>query len=160
MEDDDVVAATVAVFGRTAPTYDSVIRFFATFGRRLVELAGVAEGDAVLDVACRRGASLLPAAERTGPTGRVLGIDLSEEMLGALGTDLEAAGVGHAELRRMDARALELPEQSFDVVLCGFLVHIVPAPQQALDCFRRALRVGGGIELHQRARFAFGRRVA
>jgi O-methyltransferase/aklanonic acid methyltransferase len=147
VEDDDVVAAAVAVFGRTAPTYDTVIPFFATFGRRLVEMAGVAKDDAVLDVACGRGASLLPAAERTGPTGRVLGVDLSEEMLGALGADLEGSGLDHAHVRRMDARALDVPEQSFDVVLCGFLLHMVPAPQQALRGFWRVLRVGGRCAL-------------
>ena len=143
MDDDERVAATAAVFGRTAPTYDSVIPFFTTFGRRLVEIAGVAGGESVLDVACGRGASLIPAAERTGPTGRVLGVDLAEEMLAALGADLERAGLAHAEVRRMDARALDLPDQAFDAVLCGFTLHLVPDPHLVLTGFRRVLRVGG-----------------
>lgn len=62
----DEAHAIAAVFGRAAAAYDSVIPFFARFGERLVERAGIQPGDRVLDVGCGRGAALFPAAERTG----------------------------------------------------------------------------------------------
>ena len=68
----DTKAWLAGVFDRAAPTYDKVAgAYHDHFGERLVELAGVRPGDAVLDVACGRGAVLVPAAARVGPTGRV-----------------------------------------------------------------------------------------
>ena len=68
------------VFGRAAPIYDRIgPRFFAHFGRRLVELAEVPSGARVLDVATGRGAALFAAAEAVGRHGHVTGIDLSEQ---------------------------------------------------------------------------------
>lgn len=137
--------AIAGVFSRAAPTYDTVIPFFAQFGARLVEVAALRTGEAVLDVGCGRGATLLPAAERVGPNGRVLGVDLSEEMLGLLTRELEERGVANASVRRMDAQALEVPDQSFDVVLSSFVVHLLPHPEAAVGELWRALRPGGRV---------------
>ena len=63
------------------PTTRSPGAYHDHFGERLVELAGVGPGDAVLDVACGRGAVLVPAATRVGPVGRVVGVDLSPVMV-------------------------------------------------------------------------------
>ena len=70
----DPKAWLAGVFDRAAPTYDRVgDAYHDYFGERLVDRAGVAEGDAVLDVACGRGAALLPAAKRVGAGGRAAG---------------------------------------------------------------------------------------
>ncbi len=62
----DTKAWLAGVFDRAAPTYDKVAgAYHDHFGERLVELAGVRPGDAVLDVACGRGAVLVPAAARS-----------------------------------------------------------------------------------------------
>ena len=66
----DAKAWLAGVFDRAAPTYDKVAgAYHDHFGERLVELTGVRPGDAVLDVACGRGAVLVPAAARVGPPG-------------------------------------------------------------------------------------------
>src|SRR5438105_14854096 len=73
---------TAALYSRAAPTYGEIDGLpFAHAGRRLVELAGVGPGDRVLDIGAGRGAVLLPAAERIGPTGFVLGLDFSKAMV-------------------------------------------------------------------------------
>jgi len=135
--------ALAAVFGRAAPTYDSVIPFFATFGRRLVDLAAPAPGERVLDVACGRGASLFPAAERVGSGGEVVGVDLAPEMTSALRADIAERGVANARVELMDAQCLSLQDSSFDVVLCGFSLWLLPRPHAAASEFRRVLRPGG-----------------
>ena len=132
-----------AVFGRAAATYDTVLPFFGEFGARLVELAGLRRGESVLDVGCGRGATLLPAAERVGPEGTVLGVDLAEEMVTLLGADIAARGLSGASVRQMDVQALEVDSGSFDVVLCSFVLHLLPDPAQAAGAMVRALRVGG-----------------
>jgi SAM-dependent methyltransferase len=122
--------ATAEVFGRAAATYDSVIPFFRTFAADLVDAASIVPGERVLDLACGRGAGL-DAARAKG--AQVLGVDLSAEMVAELG---DAARV-------MDAEALDLPDESFDVVLCSFGVFFFPDPRRALQEALRVLVPGG-----------------
>ena len=134
------------VFDRAAATYDRVgPRFFGHFGQRLTELAQIAPGQRVLDVAAGRGAVLFPAAERVGISGRVVGIDFSEEMVRA--TAAEIAHWPQAEMRRMDAEHLEFPDATFDRVLCGFALWFFPNPHAALLEVLRVLRPGGSVTL-------------
>ena len=136
-----------AVFGRAAHVYDTVIPFFATFGARLVELADLRVGESVLDVGSGRGATLLPAAERVGPTGRVVGVDLSDGMVALLGRDLERLGFTNAAVLRMNAESLELEPESFDVALSSFVLHLLPHPEAAAEGVRRAIRPGGRVAM-------------
>jgi ubiquinone/menaquinone biosynthesis C-methylase UbiE len=138
--DADEVAA---VFGRTADSYDTVIPFFTTFGARLVEAAALEVGERVLDAGCGRGATLLPASVAVGSMGRVVGIDLAEEMVALLGTELEAAGVENATVRVGNAQALDMDAASFDVVLSQMVLHLVPDPPGAAAEFLRVLVPGG-----------------
>jgi ubiquinone/menaquinone biosynthesis C-methylase UbiE len=132
------------VFDRGASTYDAEgAALFPRFARRLVEAAGVAPGHAVLDVATGTGQVLLAAAQVTGPTGSVVGVDVSEGMLDQARAAIAAMGVSRAELRAMDAERLEFPDASFDRVLCGFGLFFLPDPVAVLRQFRRLLRPGG-----------------
>ena len=84
----------VGVFSRAAATYDRIgPRFFAYFGQRLVAQAHLAPGAAVLDVAAGRGAVLFPAAQQVSPGGRVIGIDLSADMVRETTADIHARWV-------------------------------------------------------------------
>lgn len=102
-------------------------------------------GERVLDVPCGRGASLFLAAERVGPEGSVLGVDLAEEMVEMVTADIMAGEVANAEVARMDAEALDLADGSVDVVLSGFGFHLMPDPVQAATETRRVLRPGGRL---------------
>ncbi|MGH9281066.1 MAG: class I SAM-dependent methyltransferase [Acidimicrobiales bacterium] len=140
--DPEVIAA---LFGRTAAGYDSVIPFFADFGRSLVDYAGPQPGESVLDVGCGRGATLFPAAERVGPTGMVLGIDLSAEMVWRVTADIRTRGIAQAEVRRADAADLPVEHATFDVVLSSFVLHLLADPDAAAAEMRRAVRPGGRV---------------
>ena len=137
------VDEVAAVFGRTADRYDSVIPFFTSFGALLVEAAALEPGERVLDVGCGRGATLLPASVAVGPMGRVVGIDLAEEMVALLGADLEAAGVENSTVRLGNAQALDMEHGSFDVVLSQMVLHLLPDPPAAASEAYRVLVPGG-----------------
>jgi SAM-dependent methyltransferase len=133
------------VFDRAAPTYDEVAGgYHQHFGERLVALADVQEGDRVLDVACGRGAALVPAARAAGRTGAVQGGDISPAMVALARDALRVAGLsGRVELQ--DADDLQVEPGSFDRVLCAFGLFFLPRPDVAVAGFHRALRSGGVV---------------
>ena len=127
------------VFTRSAASYEH-IRYFPIFGEWLVETAKIPKGARVLDVACGRGAVLFPAAERVGPRGQVIGIDLADGMARETQLEIQRRGLNQAEARQMDAENLNFPDSSFDFVLCGFSLQFFPHLDRALSEFRRVLR--------------------
>jgi ubiquinone/menaquinone biosynthesis C-methylase UbiE len=136
--------ALQGVFTRSAANYERV-RYFPIFGKWLVEMAQIPEGAKVLDVACGRGAVLFPAAERVGPGGHVIGIDLAEGMAHETEAEIRRRGLTQTEARQMDAEHLTFPDSSFDFVLSGFSLQFFPHLAQALSEFRRVLKPSGRI---------------
>jgi ubiquinone/menaquinone biosynthesis C-methylase UbiE len=147
-EHRDEKRRVAGIFARAAESYDQVgPRFFARFGERLTELADVRPGQTVLDLACGRGGSLFPAAQRVGPRGRVVGVDLAESMVDELTRDIAARGLRNAEARMMDGEDLRFPDSTFDRVLAGFCLFFFPRHEQALAEMWRVLRLGGRLAL-------------
>ena len=132
------------VFTRSASSYER-IRYFPVFGEWLVEMAQIPEGAKILDIACGRGAVLFPAAQRVGPGGHVIGIDLADGMARETQQEIERRDLKQAEARQMDAEHLTFPDSSFDFVLCGFSLQFFPHLEQAFSEFRRVLKPGGRI---------------
>ncbi len=139
------IASFFAQAARSFGQEDQGIRRFPHFGRRLVEVADLPVGGRVLDVATGRGAVLFPAAQRVGPSGSVLGIDITPTMIEATAAEIAQHGLPNIMVRVMDAEQLDLPDASFDAVLCGFGVMFFPHLADALQGFRRVLKPGGII---------------
>jgi SAM-dependent methyltransferase len=138
----------VAAFDRAAHDYERVgPQFFSHFGRRLVELVEIHAGKRVLDAASGAGAILFPAAEQVGPRGRVVGIDLAGSMVERLRQGIAHRGLSQAQAQIGDAQDLKFPNASFDFVLCGFALDVLPDPEEALSEFRRVLLDGGRLGL-------------
>ncbi|MFL5758741.1 MAG: class I SAM-dependent methyltransferase [Thermomicrobiales bacterium] len=131
------------VFERTARTYDTIVPFFAAFGQKMVAWSELERGQRVLDIAVGRGAVLKPALRAIGPTGRIVALDMSPAMINELAADLGAVDGTNVDLVVMDAEALGLAGGVFDAVLCGFAVHLLPHPGQAIAEVLRVLRPGG-----------------
>jgi ubiquinone/menaquinone biosynthesis C-methylase UbiE len=97
---------------------------------RVVEPAGVRAGDRVLDVAPGRGAVLFAASARVGERGRVIGVDLAEEMVALTSADLQARGITNVEVRVADAERLSgFMDGEFECVTCAFAIFFLPAPE-------------------------------
>lgn len=101
-------------------------------------------GDAILDVGCGPGISLLEMAESVGPTGRLVGLDASEAMLAAARRRAERAGVP-STFEVGDAQALPFPDASFDVCHAERVLMHLSDPGRALAEMVRATRPGGRV---------------
>ena len=111
----------------------------------MLDLAHVAEGSRVLDVAAGAGGQSVSAARRAGPRGRVLATDISAGILGYADRRFAAAGLGHAETRVMDGEEIAVAAGYYDAVISRVGLIYFPDRQRALAGMRRALRPGGRV---------------
>jgi len=127
-----------------AEVYESkfVPALFADWAPHLVDVAGVAPGQAVLDVACGTGIVARTAAERMKGRGRVVGLDLNEAML----TVARRVRPG-IEWRRGDVTETPFPDGSFDVVLCQMALMFFPDRGRALREMARVAKSDGTVAL-------------
>ncbi len=109
----------------------------------LLAQAALQPGERVIDMACGTGLVSFAAARAVGPTGRVLGVDLSGEMVAAAARRAREHGLRHADFARMDAEDLECADADFDVALCALGLMYMPEPERALCEMSRVLRPGG-----------------
>jgi ubiquinone/menaquinone biosynthesis C-methylase UbiE len=108
----------------------------------LLELAALEGGESVLDIACGTGLVTFAAAAVVGARGRVVGTDLSAEMIKSITAIAAGRGV-HGEFSRQDAEQLEFADGTFDAALCALGLMYVPDGQQAVREMLRVIRPGG-----------------
>jgi ubiquinone/menaquinone biosynthesis C-methylase UbiE len=112
----------------------------------LVDAARLKLGERVLDVACGTGLVTRIAAQRVGPAGRVVGIDLNPGMI-AVARSLPAPSGAPVEWLERSALDLRLPDAGFDAVLCQQGLQFFPDKLVALREMRRVLDHGGRLAL-------------
>ena len=113
----------------------------------MFDLAGVAPGTRVLDVAAGAGEQSLAAARRVGPAGHVLATDIAPALLAHAEHEALSAGLaGIVATRELDGEALDtLPAASFDVAISRVGLIYFPDQQRALAGMKHALKPGGRI---------------
>ncbi|WP_017604185.1 class I SAM-dependent methyltransferase [Nocardiopsis alkaliphila] len=135
-----------SAFNEAAARYDRLgVEFFTPMARRLVDHARPERGDRVLDIGCGAGASVFPAADRVGPQGSVLGIDIASAMVEQTVEQARAQGRDNVTARVMDAEHPDLPERSFDVVMGGYSVIFLPDAPAALNRYVPLTADGGRL---------------
>ena len=110
-------------------------------------IAGLQPGDRVLDIASGTGEPAIPAAQRVGPAGSVLGIDFVEEMLATAREKARTEGVENVEFRVGSIDDVELPAHAFDAATLRFGLMFLPDPVASLVRARQALKPGGRLAL-------------
>lgn len=125
-----------------AEIYDEkfVPALFGQWGPVLADAAGVAPGQAVLDVACGTGALTLAAAAVVGPDGRVAGLDANPEMLA-----VARRKSGDIDWREGAAENLPFEDVSFDAVISQFGLMFFDDRPRALSEMMRVLKPGGRL---------------
>jgi ubiquinone/menaquinone biosynthesis C-methylase UbiE len=131
------------------PLYDPFARLFRMESalRRLVEQAGLAPGQRVLDLGCGTGALTL-LSKRTQPGIEIVGLDPDAKALARARRKAEDAGLA-LRLEQGFGDALPFPDESFDRVLSSFMFHHLEAAQKpaVLREVHRVLRPGGVLHL-------------
>jgi ubiquinone/menaquinone biosynthesis C-methylase UbiE len=131
-----------AAWRRWNPTLDF---WYGEVTRQMLELARIQPGQRILDIAAGAGEPAVSAAERVGPSGYVLATDISEGIVELALQVARERGLKQVDTRAMDGEKLDLPDASFDAVLCRLGLMYMPHPVAALREWRRALRTGGRV---------------
>jgi ubiquinone/menaquinone biosynthesis C-methylase UbiE len=116
-----------------------------TLSDRMIERAGVAPGQRVLDLATGMGEPAVTAARRVGPRGWVEAVDLSADMLEFGRRRAVDLGLGNIAFRQGDAAALDLAAASFDAVLCRWGLMFMADLERILAALHDCLKPGGGF---------------
>ncbi|WP_204042343.1 class I SAM-dependent methyltransferase [Acrocarpospora phusangensis] len=133
-----------AYFDQRAGTY-AKLTWHVWYAERLVELAELPPGASVLDAATGTGLAALAAARAVGPSGGVVGVDISSGMLREAEALLAESGLDNVRYQKADVTVLpEFAPESFDVVLCSSSVLYLDAAP-ALAAWHRVLRPGGTL---------------
>jgi ubiquinone/menaquinone biosynthesis C-methylase UbiE len=136
-------------WNRVAGGWEKWDRFFdeqmAFLNHRLVADARLRPGMSVLDLGSGTGYPALLAAQTVGPSGRVVGMDLADQMLASARRKAAALGLSHATFRTGDVTSLPFDSASFDAVTSRFCLMFLPEIPQAAAEIRRVLRPGGWI---------------
>jgi SAM-dependent methyltransferase len=127
--------------------YDEIMvpRLFEPWARLLLDELNPESGQALLDVACGPGTVSRLAAQRVGPSGRVTGCDLSPAMLDLARSKASIDECAPIEYLQCSADALDVPDDSFDLVTCQQGLQFFPDRGLALAEMQRVLRPGGRL---------------
>src|SRR3972149_3211574 len=106
-------------------------------------LAELHPGETVLDLGSGGGIDVLLSARRVGPTGKVYGLDMTDEMLALARENQRKAGVENVEFLNGDIERIPLPDASVDVIISNCVINLAADKRKVLAEAFRVLRPGG-----------------
>jgi arsenite methyltransferase len=106
-------------------------------------VADLSEGETVLDLGSGAGADVLISARRVGPTGRAIGLDMTDEMLALARANAEQAGVPNVEFLKGYLEDMPLPDAAVDVVISNCVINLSADKGTVIREAARVLRPGG-----------------
>ena len=140
-----------ALYGRTASFYDRALSLYGLIGidrqrRKIIERLRLAPGDTVVDLGCGTGANFPFLEKAVGPSGRIIGVDLSAAMLERARSRLQRNGWMNVDLVEADVRDYALPPGVAGVV-AAFALEMVPEYDAVIERIANALPVEGRLAL-------------
>lgn len=108
-----------------------------------VPFAGIREGDTVLDLGSGAGNDVFVARNLVGPSGRVIGVDMTEDMVDLAKKNAARLGADNTEFHLGEIEALPLSDGVVDVAVSNCVLNLVPDKEKAFAEIHRVLRPGG-----------------
>ena len=99
----------------------------------------------MLDIGCGGGVDTMIAAIMVGPTGRVVGVDMSSEMLARAKGNVSQTHLANISFQGAPAEHLPFPDQTFDVVISSGVFNLIPDKVKALEEVLRVMKRGGRL---------------
>jgi arsenite methyltransferase len=125
---------------------DATVESFAGVGNHWL-LGDVEPGSVVLDLGCGAGTDVLIAAQKTGPGGRAIGIDMTPAMLARAGASAREMGLANVDLHESLIETLPLEDGSVDLVISNGVIDLVPDKDAVFGEIDRVLRPGGRLQI-------------
>ena len=110
-------------------------------------LGAIQPGETVLDLGSGGGFDCFIAGQAVGPTGQVIGIDMTEAMLNKARAAARTMGLEHVEFREGYLEDLPVPDASVDVAISNGVINLTPNKYLAFQAIFRALKPGGRLYL-------------
>jgi SAM-dependent methyltransferase len=108
-------------------------------------VADLHEGERVLDLGSGGGIDVLLSAKRVGPTGRAIGLDMTDEMLALAQRNAQEAGATNVEFLKGHIEAIPLPADSVDVVISNCVINLAADKPSVFREIARVLKPGGRV---------------
>ncbi|MHA1907690.1 MAG: arsenite methyltransferase [Candidatus Thorarchaeota archaeon] len=108
-----------------------------------IALASLKEGEVVLDLGSGAGLDAYFAARNVGETGKVIGVDMTLEMLEKARANVEKMGINNIEFRQGDIEALPVEDNSIDVIISNCVINLAPDKGKVFKESYRVLKPGG-----------------
>lgn len=147
-------------YGKLARVYERTLgdrMLYAQARRRAVELLRLAPGATVLDIACGTGLNFALIEKRIGPSGTLIGVDLTAAMLRQASTRVNRSGWSNVNLVQLDVTSLTREQleqagalredQQVDAVLCTLGMSVIPQWEAAWEAMLALVRSGGTAAL-------------
>lgn len=110
-----------------------------------VALASLKNGDAVLDLGSGAGFDAFLAAQRVGKAGRVIGVDMTAEMIEKATANAKKGGYSNVEFRLGEIEKLPVEDNSIDVVISNCVINLSPEKQKVFSEAFRVLKPRGSL---------------
>lgn len=112
-----------------------------------VAVSKIKKGDTVLDLGCGAGFDCFLASRKTGSTGKVIGVDMTKEMIEKAKANAQKLGIENIEFILSEIEKMPIPDNSVDIIITNCVVNLTPDKSETFKEAHRVLKKGGRIYL-------------